>query len=591
MAVGQNESSAHEISGASLTPARNRRLLLSAAVIAALLILSAFALVYQVKTYTGYFDKQTQDIAQVARNIASGRGFITNIIRVSNLGFVRNGDNTLPEINRAPLYPYALGFFLQHLSVSGQVVERTSILFFVLLLMTTYGLGHVLFGPRVGLMSAAMIGLSAKILDIARSGQEWTAVGLWFTLFIFFVALYHKASINSKRAQSIICSISMGISLGLLYLTHLALFFMVIPAVIYLGITGKMKRLNVTIFVVVFGLITGFCIASNANITSSPLMAASAWDIMAGTKDCPGDTLYRQILNPEFSSPASLIVYPFTHLSAFAGKFIFRGYGLFNGLISMLGLIGLPFAAASALYKFKNPQINAVRGMGYACGAIALFALASFNASLDSIVIFCPLIAVIASGYLFLLLDSKKLHPVFERYILVGIVLIALVPSVSNMMWPVATENHLIDDQLIDLMSRARVSGVVFTDNPWLCSWASVYPCAFVPNSENGLMAIEGIGSFDIFILTGECNNYPANDIWVKIYQIRWWRNYLDNPQKAVSDVVQNEKIDQKTQDIIRKSITRQSRTFNLPISDLENFKQVDDNQMMIKDLVVLVRH
>lgn len=591
MAVSQNESPSRVLPDSSLTSARYRRILMSAIIVAVLIALSAFVLVYQVKTYTGYHSRQTMDIAQVARNISNGRGFTTNIVRVSNLGFARNGDNTLPEINRAPLYPYTVGTFFQLLSVSGQIVERTSVLFFLLMLITTYGLGNILFGPREGLLAAAMIGLSTRILDVAVSGQEWTAVGLWFTLFIFFAALYHKASLNSRRDLTILYSISMGISLGLLYLTHFALFFLIIPALIYLGITGKISRLNLTIFVVVFGLISGFCMANNANITSSPLMAASAWDIMAGTRDFPGDAFYRQVLSPEYSSPASLIAYPFTHMSAFAGKFIYRGYELFIGLISMLGLLGLPFAAASALYKFKNPQINAVRGIGYACGAIALLALASFNASLDSALMFCPLIAVIASGYLFLLIDSRKLHPVFKRYLLIGLVFFTVIPSISNIFWTVRPANHVIDDQVIDLMGHASVSGVVFTDNPWLCSWASNYPCTFLPNSENGLNAIQGIGSFDIVILTGECDNYAANDIWDKIYQIRWWRSYIENPQKALNDIVQNRQIDDKHRELIKKSITRQTRTFNLPISDLENFKQLDDNQMMIKDLVVLIKH
>ena len=119
----------------------------------------------------------------------------------------------------------------------------------------------------------------------------------------------------------------------------------------------------------------------------------------------------------------------------------------------MLGLLGLPFAAVSSLYRFKNPHTNAVRGFCYGAVAALLVALAALGVPVGAVTIFAPVIAVIAAGYLLLLADSKRLHPIYLKFLVTGLIAITVVPGGITCIWSNAHDANTRVDRLPEILT------------------------------------------------------------------------------------------------------------------------------------------
>ena len=83
---------------------------------AALLVLLALALFYNQRQFQNFSSPEAMDVAQVARNLAEGKGYTTQFIRPVSLYLIQKhqGGASLPlasphpDLANAPVYPYVL---------------------------------------------------------------------------------------------------------------------------------------------------------------------------------------------------------------------------------------------------------------------------------------------------------------------------------------------------------------------------------------------------------------------------------------------------------------------------------------------------
>jgi len=248
-----------------------RRRLIAIGVLAAIW---AFAGVFYKQTYVGVIDRDTYDIAQIARNIYDGRGFTTNFIRPFNAGLSETNYANV-ELNHAPLYPYAVSVFFAK-GASDQTALWPGIIFFCLTVVAVYFLGSLLFDWRCGLLAAVLFGVSAPLLKIGVSGSLWTMAALFFTMLLYVVALHHRVSSDQPSTKGLVWAGISGILFALIYYTHNVTIFLIIPLAVYFAVTGSARKAHVITFLLVSIVLISPWVYRNYELTKSPLIGLSA---------------------------------------------------------------------------------------------------------------------------------------------------------------------------------------------------------------------------------------------------------------------------------------------------------------------------
>ena len=288
-------------------------------VLIALAALMALSVVYYMHVQQGHLNRDACDIGQIARNVFTGHGYTTNLIRPFNAGFSQSGQGAFPEINRAAaislyrrrgcsdLVAYPGRRWVQlRWCFSWQCWQRHSGWAFALQLP-----GRTARGRPCGVKQA--------YVGCRHIGRGMDDAGLLFTLLLCVVALHHKASLQKSKFSGIGYSVAAGVFAALLYCTHYAMFLLVIPLAVYFAITGKARTASLVAFLIVALGLMAPLVVRNYSLTSSPIMGAGAWDVMADTTAYPGDVFYRSVRS-EQCSMRSLLMFPLETFSIILGE-------------------------------------------------------------------------------------------------------------------------------------------------------------------------------------------------------------------------------------------------------------------------------
>lgn len=562
-----------------------------ALVIVVLLGLFAFLGAYYVRAYSGALDRRACDHAQIARNISSGTGFETSFIRPFNVSFMEVGMTSFPEMNNAPLFPYTVAAAFKFRGVADQTVVQVSLIFFALTVVATFWLGAILFDFRSGLFAGAIVCLSAPVLKIASSGQEWMAATLWVTLLFCLIALYHKGhstrSVGGTVAYAALCALLIGLA----YATHYAFVFFGIPLGVYFARTGRWRRTAAAVFLVLGVLLVLPLAYRNYTLTGCPVLGVTAWDMMANSRIYPDDIFYRSVRS-DVSNIGTLLVYPINHFSAFGHKFLQGCSELTATMISMLGLMGLPFAAASTLYRFKQSHTNAVRGLGYGLGAVFVLVFGVLGVPAQCVVALCPLVAVIAAGYLFLLLAARKFHRVFVRFVVTGAILITVCPALVQIIWPLRATEGDVNARLAQSLASARHGVPIYSGQPWTVAWRTLNPSVWLPITDFDVVEMEAVGlPMDVIVMTPECRSYPKDDLWRALYTVPKWLNYVLDPGTTAEALANTAGVAEEHRQQVSTYLSRHRRAFRISAESLNDMKQFENVYDPLQPNDILIIH
>lgn len=494
-----------------------------------LLALALFMGVFYKQTFIGLTDRHAMDVAQVARNVAAGNGFTTHLIRPFNVALINSEDVQNRELNAAPAFPYAVAAVFKLRSASDQGVVWVSILFCLLTVASTYFLGKLLFNWRVGLLAAAALGTSAPVLKAATSGTEWTMAGFFFALMLLAIVLHHRSTQERSRFGGHAYAAACAVLLALLYMTNHILVLLVIPLAVYFAVTGDRRKLHLIVFAVVALVAVTPWAYRNVTCAGGSVLGANAWDIMAHTTAFPGDVLYRSTDAANLSVVRTLL-FPIEHFPALAAKLMTGTSDVLQSMIAVLGLAVLPFALVSMFYKFKIASANAVRGFMYGAGVLLVIGFALFSVNSRAVILLAPVIAVFGSAYFMLLLDAKKLHPVYARTVIAMLVLVTGWPALSSAIWKsdLAAESKILASST---MLKDSFNGIMYTDVPWAIAWRTNGLGVWLPCKDEDVYELNSKGlPLNNAILTPECDNYSPNDTWYMLHRFQFWRDYLKDP-------------------------------------------------------------
>ena len=319
-------------------------------------------------------------------------------------------------------------------------------------------------------------------------------------------------------------------------MTNHILVFLIIPIAIYFAFTGSAGKLHLIVFLVISVLAIAPWAYRNTVLTGAPVLGVNAWDIFANTKAFPGDTFYRTAdsANRGF---ARVLFFPIERFSSFTSKLIAGSSDVLQNMGVMLGLLVLPFALVSMLYRFKIPATNAIRGLSYGIAAVLIVCFALFSTGFQSVIILAPIIAVFSAGYFFLLLDAKKLHPVYTQMITAAFVLITFWPAFALVLESDQKKVNLGDMDYI-IGAQKMAGGLVYTDEPWIGAWRGDGVAVWLPRTDEDISELSAAGMpMRIVVLTAESGNYSPDEAWYLLHKIKLWRDYVNNPDACLQRI------------------------------------------------------
>lgn len=465
------------------------------------------ALVLAVVAYKRLFpgeliDADAMDYAQIARNIATGHGFSTGILRPLALtGFVSVKDGLTPDISHAPLYPFLLSLmFAAHGGHGGAVVVvLTSLFFFLLSAWGVYVLARTLLpaeGQWLALLATGLYMLGGAPLGLAASGLPVTLATLLVSGLL--IALHRAHEVAARPAlpgrEALV-----GVMLGLCFLAQYSLLLLALPTALYVFVSRSPARAwrGVGLCALGFFAVTGAWLVRMAHLTGNPFFTLRVFDLMSNTPDYPGPTtIYRGVLPAD-----SPFAYFFSHgpqMLLKAGQNL--SYYQLHGM-EAFSLLVLTGALASLLWRFGDIRLSLLRGYVFLClFAIVLVSL-FFAPSLQIIVPFAPALTVLAVAFAAELMRRQDWQPLSQRVafwvwgLLAGVGLLALFCSPPPALNPVQVGISMtavppLAPPYADLVRRQILAGAVITDTPWELTWRTERPAVWLPRDNQTYEAL-----------------------------------------------------------------------------------------------------
>jgi len=230
------------------------------------------AVVYNLREFRNFHSEEAMDAAQVARNLAEGRGFTTRCIRPLSMGvliqnredrspLIRNTEH--PDLANPPLYPLVLAGFMKIPGLFNHEIasQKESVFrrhqpdftiafinqaFFFIAVALTWRLARRLLDARIALLTAlALIGCDL-LWQFSTSGLP-TMLAL--VLFIALTSVLYEIDAGGRREPPLgsvpilLLAITAGLLCAGLLLTRYALGVLILPVLVFLATSIQGRRI------------------------------------------------------------------------------------------------------------------------------------------------------------------------------------------------------------------------------------------------------------------------------------------------------------------------------------------------------------
>ena len=471
---------------------------------------------------------EAMDQAQVARNVAEGRGFTTWNIRPLSVYLMKQtalahqrGGTVLPpgghpDLENGPVYPALVAALFKVLPagvayapasspapihrIPGEMaISWLNIGLLFLVVFQVYRLGCRLFDPIVGFLAAAVTFGTDLMWRFAYSGlSTLLLMALVLALARVLVSLEARARPDALPARlgPFVLSILAGAMVGLLCLTRYSAGGLILPVIVFVARFGGTRRwLSAGAALGVFLLVISPWVARNWSLSGLPFGTATC-ALFSGTESYPDDRLVRS-LSPNMTGVAwgeivqKVINQSMDELQVDLPRF---GGSWLSG-----------FFLVSLLLPFRNPALSRLRGFILG-GLVVLFFLqaaarthlSTLNPVVNSenlLVLLAPLAFVFGAGLLHTLFDALEFpFPLMKSLAQGAAVIVLCLPLLFAMVSAgltvggVIPRRHLpmIDppyrpDIVHDLIGTAPPGSLIMSDMPWAVAWYGARECIGLP--------------------------------------------------------------------------------------------------------------
>jgi 4-amino-4-deoxy-L-arabinose transferase-like glycosyltransferase len=480
---------------------------------------------YNWRAFRNFACQEAMDSAQLARNIAEGKGYTTLFIRPLSLHLVKErnlhtkGDLTgsrasdfsqikgmHPDLANPPVYPVLLAGLMKVLPFRYPV-DTTSPFWsgppsraggprlflryepdfliglfnqclFLGVMVLTFFLARRLFDARVAWLSGALLLGSELLWRFSVSGLSTMLLMLTFVALAWCMVLLDSEAREPKWGTAGVRVIAgaAGVVLGVGALTRYAFGWLILPVLLYLILFGGRQRVVLALIALAMFLGTmAPWLARNYSVSGTPFGTAG-FSVMQTTVFFPENRLERS-LEPDLSR---------LYLQPFWTKLMVNLRQIVQGDLPKLGGSWVTaFFLAGLMIGFRNLAVRRLRYFLVGCLVWLVFvqALGRTQLSDDSpeinsenlLVLLSPLVLVYGVSLFFLLLDLIEL-PFFQlRYLVIGLfstiaclplILVFLPPKPPTLAYP-----PYYPPAIQTIAGWLKEKELAMSDVPWAMAW------------------------------------------------------------------------------------------------------------------------
>jgi 4-amino-4-deoxy-L-arabinose transferase-like glycosyltransferase len=488
----------------------------------------ALAVLYDLSAYRSFSAPEAMDAAQVARNLAEGKGYTTDFIRPFSVFLISKHNHELhageiqltnavdfaqvnsphPDLANPPVYPLLLaglfkwwhpdwkvethkpfwsagGRFLRFKPEFRIAIVNQIIFLFVVAL--TFFITRELLDVSAAWL-AAVLTLGADILW--RFSVSGLSTMFLLVIFLGIVWLLIKIEILG-RAEPIatrkifLLAIAAGVLAGLGMLTRYSFGWVMVPLIIHVTLYGGVRRpgLAVAASLAFAAVVTPWILRNYA--VSGTLFGTAGYAVVEGTFAFPGSRLL-QSTNPDLTS--AYWVRPYLGKFMTNIRFVLQGDvlrlgGSWLAVLFLAGLLlGLRNISARRLRYFTMSCV----GVFIVVQALGRTTLSNYSPDINSenlLVLLTPLVVIFGVVFFLTLLNQMKTPSLATRYgVIALLVLICCQPLIASLLPPKASSvayPPYYPPEIQKVSGWMRPGELMMSDIPWGVAWYGRHQCAW----------------------------------------------------------------------------------------------------------------
>jgi hypothetical protein len=472
----------------------------------AALALVALTVWYDLREYKNFHAPEAMDAAQVARNLATGKGFTTQCIRPLSLCLVgkklgvagRLSRGPHPDLANPPVYPLVLAGLMKVLPFKFEIPQSigpyqaemiialfNQLLFFGMVLVV-YLLARRLFDASVAVLTAALLLGSDLLWKFSVSGLSTLLLLLLVAALAVVLVRLERGAREEQHGPGWFAGWAavVGLLLGLGALTRYSFAWLALPALAFCALfLGARRGVVCGLIVVVMMLMVTPWLARNYYY-SGTLFGLPGFAIHQDTPAFPENRLERS-LEPELSKLV---------LDDYFRKLLINGADIMqNDLPKLGGSWVTAFFLVGLLLPFRSPALNRLRffvvaslvvlAVAQALGRTHLSAATAVTNTENLLVLMAPLVFMYGTALFLVLLDQLSLPFREARIFAMGA--FGLVGCASLVFTLLPPRNHPIvyppylAPWIRESSGFLQQEELMMSDMPWAVAWYGNRSCVW----------------------------------------------------------------------------------------------------------------
>lgn len=468
----------------------------------------AVAVLVMVAQWTGLRSEAALEQAVVARRVATGQGFTTDIITPRSLAFAADPRHH-PELRHGPLAVLPAALLLKFQVGGG---DRPFVFGSMLAWLCAVGvavlLARGLFGRTVGLLTLVLLLCSPSFVAsaISADGRTW-AMPLLLVLWLVL------ASPQGSTAKAVIVGVLLGLASLVAYALTVPLLLTVLPAVARVGGSAgepvaspddapaparpRLDPVLPVVAAVVMLLVVAPWLVRNQRVAGAAVAGLNSYAIANFTEASPGRSIERRLLDPG----AGPVKFALNHKRQLVNKALVGAHNLAGAVGQVIDwpLLGLFLGALLLPLAGERGRARAALAKAWLVHA-GLLALT--NQEFGQLACWTPIAAIYAAWFL-----SDRLHALYtdpsagpgrfqprtaRRLAVAALALVLAVPGLGPQMagrgGPAANPS---EPNFLALEQLVPANGLIATDDPWNVAWRTSRTCVWLPQSTDDLKALD----------------------------------------------------------------------------------------------------
>ncbi len=431
---------------------------------------------YNLRCFKNMGSQEAMDSAQLARNLAQGKGYTTGFIRPFSMFLLRRHNEQTasapvrmaqltglkdhhPDIANPPVYPFLLAAAMKVLPFKYAIPENqpfaryqpevlisivNQVLFFALII-SVFFLARRLFDPATAWLTAAILFGADIFWRFAFSGLSTMLLLLIFSGVVWCLVLLEERVRNQdfRIVPLIVLPFLAGLLCGLGGLTRYSFLWLILPAVCFLLIFGgfRWRWITAAVALAAFVVVVSPWVVRNYHVSGTPF-GVPGYAIYNGTAVFPENVLERSV-QPDFTPPAGAPWLTLCTQKGLAGiRQLIRGdlFTFTGGFVTAFFLVGL-------LVVFPNPAASRLRYfmLGVLLLLMIVQAVGRTYLSDDSpeinsenlLIVVAPFVVLFGIHFFWLLLGQVYLPFRELRYMVIGLFcFLCCLPMLFNFLPP-----------------------------------------------------------------------------------------------------------------------------------------------------------